>query len=33
MMQAALALQLNLTILTSDRDFAALPDIPTENWL
>jgi tRNA(fMet)-specific endonuclease VapC len=33
MMLAALARQMKLTIVTSDQDFAALPDIPTENWL
>ena len=33
MMLAALATQMKLTIITSDLDFAALPDIPTENWL
>ena len=33
MMLAALARQMNLTLVTSDQDFAALPDIPTENWL
>jgi predicted nucleic acid-binding protein len=32
-MLAALARQRNLTLLTSDRDFEALPDIRTENWL
>ncbi len=30
---AALALEMKLTILTSDKDFAALPEISTENWL
>jgi len=30
---AALARQLDLTVLTTDRDFEALPDIKTENWL
>jgi tRNA(fMet)-specific endonuclease VapC len=30
---AALARQLNATLLTTDKDFQALPDIPTENWL
>ena len=30
---AALARTMKLTLLTSDRDFEALPDIPTENWL
>jgi tRNA(fMet)-specific endonuclease VapC len=33
MILAALARLMNLTILTSDRDFEALPDIRTENWL
>jgi tRNA(fMet)-specific endonuclease VapC len=33
MMLAALAWQLKLTLVTSDQDFAALPDVPTENWL
>ncbi len=33
MMLAALARQMQLTLVTSDRDFAALPDVPTENWL
>lgn len=33
MMQAALVQQFDLTLLTSDRDFEALPDLPTENWL
>jgi tRNA(fMet)-specific endonuclease VapC len=32
-MQAALARQMNLTVLTADRDFEALPEIRTENWL
>jgi len=31
-MLAALARQMDLTLLTSDRDFEALPDIPSENW-
>ncbi len=30
---AAMARQMNLTVLTTDRDFEALPEIPTENWL
>ena len=30
---AALARSMKLTILTTDRDFEALPDIPTEDWL
>lgn len=33
MMQAALARQRNLTLLTTDRDFEALPELRTENWL
>jgi tRNA(fMet)-specific endonuclease VapC len=33
MMQAALARQMNLTILTADGDFSALPDLRIENWL
>ena len=32
MMLAALATQMTLTVATSDQDFTALPDIPTENW-
>jgi len=32
MMLAALARQMKLTLITSDRDFEALPDIRTENW-
>lgn len=32
MMLAALARQMALTLVTADRDFEALPDIPTENW-
>jgi tRNA(fMet)-specific endonuclease VapC len=31
-MLSALARQLKLTILTTDRDFEALPDIRTEDW-
>jgi predicted nucleic acid-binding protein len=31
-MVAALAKQMKLTILTTDRDFEALPDIETEDW-
>jgi tRNA(fMet)-specific endonuclease VapC len=31
-MVAALARQMKLTILTTDRDFEALPDIRTEDW-
>ena len=33
MIVAALARQMNLTVLTADHDFEALPDIRTENWL
>jgi tRNA(fMet)-specific endonuclease VapC len=33
MMLAALARQMTLTVVTSDQDFTALPDIPVENWL
>jgi predicted nucleic acid-binding protein len=33
MMQAVLARQMNLVLLTSDRDFEALQEISTENWL
>lgn len=33
MMLASLARQMNLTIVTSDRDFAALADLSVENWL
>jgi predicted nucleic acid-binding protein len=33
MMLAALVRQLKWTLLTADRDFDALPDIRTENWL
>jgi tRNA(fMet)-specific endonuclease VapC len=33
MILAALIRQKNLTLLTADKDFEALPDIPTENWL
>jgi tRNA(fMet)-specific endonuclease VapC len=32
-MLAAMARQMNLTLATTDKDFTALPDIPTENWL
>ncbi len=32
-MLAALARHMGLTLLTTDQDFQALPDIPTENWL
>ena len=31
-MVAALARQLKLTVLTTDGDFEALPDIPTDDW-
>jgi tRNA(fMet)-specific endonuclease VapC len=30
---AALCRHMNLTLLTSDGDFEALPDLRTENWL
>lgn len=33
MMQAALAIQMKLTLVTGDRDFEALPEVRTENWL
>jgi tRNA(fMet)-specific endonuclease VapC len=33
MMLAALSRQMNLTLATTDQDFAALPDIATDNWL
>jgi tRNA(fMet)-specific endonuclease VapC len=33
MMLAALARQMSLTVATSDKDFAALPDIRIENWI
>lgn len=33
MMQAALAIQMKLTLITGDRDFEALPEVRTENWL
>jgi predicted nucleic acid-binding protein len=33
MMLAALAKLKNLTLLTADQDFAALPEICTENWV
>jgi predicted nucleic acid-binding protein len=33
MMLAALSRQMQLTLVTSDLDFTALPDVPTENWL
>ena len=31
-MVAALARQMKLTVLTTDQDFDALPDIRTEDW-
>jgi|SRR6185295_627183 len=33
MMAAALALRMNLTLVSSDGDFDALPEIRRENWL
>ena len=33
MMLAALARTMDLTILTTDNDFGALPEVRTENWL
>ena len=33
MMLAALARQMKVTLVTTDQDFASLPDVPTENWL
>lgn len=33
MLLAALCRHMGLTLLTSDRDFEALPTLPTENWL
>jgi tRNA(fMet)-specific endonuclease VapC len=33
MMIAALAKQMQLVILTTDNDFAALPELPRENWV
>lgn len=30
---AAIALRNNLTLLTTDKDFAAVPDLAQENWL
>jgi len=33
MMLAALCRQMSLTLLTTDRDFEALPDLRRENWL
>jgi len=32
-MPAALARHMDLTLLTADRDFEALPDLRVENWL
>ncbi|MGZ3486442.1 MAG: type II toxin-antitoxin system VapC family toxin [Isosphaeraceae bacterium] len=33
MLLAALARSMNATLLTSDRDFEALPELRVENWL
>jgi predicted nucleic acid-binding protein len=33
MMEAALAIHMDLTILTSDGDFRTLPRVKIENWL
>jgi tRNA(fMet)-specific endonuclease VapC len=33
MMLAALARQMKLVVVTTDKDFAGLPDIRTDNWL
>jgi predicted nucleic acid-binding protein len=33
MILAAMARQRNLTVLTADKDFEALADLRTENWL
>jgi tRNA(fMet)-specific endonuclease VapC len=33
MLLAAMARHLKVTLLTTDLDFQALPDIPTENWI
>jgi tRNA(fMet)-specific endonuclease VapC len=33
LMLAAMARQMNVTLLTADRDFEALPDLRIENWL
>jgi tRNA(fMet)-specific endonuclease VapC len=33
MMLAALARRMDLTLVTTDHDFDALPDLRTENWL
>jgi predicted nucleic acid-binding protein len=32
-MIAAVVLRLRATLLTTDRDFEALPEVPAENWL
>jgi predicted nucleic acid-binding protein len=32
-MVAALARQMSVKVLTTDRDFEALPEVRTENWL
>src|ERR1700730_16470173 len=32
-MLASLAKEMNLTLLTTDRDFEALPELTTENWI
>lgn len=32
-MVAALARQMKVKVLTTDRDFEALPEVRTENWL
>jgi len=32
MMLAAMCREMNLTLLTTDRDFEALPDVKTEDW-
>jgi len=33
MMLAALCRQMKLTLVTTDNDFAALPDIRSESWI
>lgn len=33
LMLAAMAMHLDLTLLTADRDFEAIPNLQTENWL
>ncbi len=33
MMVAALTRQMRVTLLTADRDFSVVPDVPVENWL